>query len=167
MEYECSQARGWIGASAAGLNLSHSSVGIQAASVAHTTAHSNGRSLTHWARPGLKPASSWILVTFVTAEPWWELEEYFYFLKNIFIRVDLQCSINFYCTAKWPSYTYIYMHSFSHIIFHYVPSQMIRVPYAIQQDLIAYLLDIQKSCEGNTVFLCISYPVSFTPPLTS
>ena len=32
-------------------------------------------------------------------------------------------SINFCCTAKWPSYTYI--HSFSHIIFHHAPSQEI------------------------------------------
>ena len=28
----------------------------------YITAHSNTRSLTHWARPGIKPASSWILV---------------------------------------------------------------------------------------------------------
>ena len=30
------------------------------------TAHSNARSLTHWAGPGIKYASSWILVAFVT-----------------------------------------------------------------------------------------------------
>ena len=28
--------------------------------------------LTHWARPGIKPMSLWILVRFITAEPWWE-----------------------------------------------------------------------------------------------
>ena len=31
-----------------------------------TTAHSNTRSLTHWARPGIDPASLWILVGFVS-----------------------------------------------------------------------------------------------------
>ena len=40
----------------------------------HHTAHTNARSLTHWARPGIKPASSWLLVRFVTAEPQWELQ---------------------------------------------------------------------------------------------
>ena len=31
------------------------------------------RSLTYWARPGIEPASSGILVIFVSTEPWWEL----------------------------------------------------------------------------------------------
>ena len=39
------------------------------ASVTHTTAYSNAGSLTHWARSGIKPASSRILVGFLTAEP--------------------------------------------------------------------------------------------------
>ena len=34
-------------------------------STAHTTAHHNTRSLTHWVRPGIKSASSWILVEFI------------------------------------------------------------------------------------------------------
>ena len=28
---------------------------------------------THWVRPGIEPASSWLLVSFVTTEPQWEL----------------------------------------------------------------------------------------------
>ena len=32
--------------------------------VCYTTAHGNARSFTHWARPGIEPASSWILVGF-------------------------------------------------------------------------------------------------------
>ena len=48
--YVSSQARGWIRAAAAGLCHSHSNVG----------------SLTQWARPGIGPASSWILVGFIT-----------------------------------------------------------------------------------------------------
>ena len=34
------------------------------------------RSPTHWARPGIEPASSWILVRFVSAAPPWELGVY-------------------------------------------------------------------------------------------
>ena len=47
---------------------------IQAASVTYTTAQGNAISLTHWARPGIKPTSSWILVGFVTTEPQRELQ---------------------------------------------------------------------------------------------
>ena len=40
--------------------------GIQLASATYTTVHGNARSLTHWARPGIKPVCSWILVGLVT-----------------------------------------------------------------------------------------------------
>ena len=40
--------------------------GIRGASVTYATACSSARSLTHWARPEIEPASSWILVGFVT-----------------------------------------------------------------------------------------------------
>ena len=43
----------------------------------HTTAHSNAGSPTHWARPGIEPASSWILVGFISTVPQWELPSYF------------------------------------------------------------------------------------------
>ena len=47
------------------------------------------------------------------------LSIHFFFMIFIFsIIVDLQCSVNFYCTAKWPHHTYRY--SFSHIILHHV-----------------------------------------------
>ena len=46
---------------------------IWAASASYTTAHGNAGSLTHWIRTGIKPASSWILVRFVSAEPLREL----------------------------------------------------------------------------------------------
>ena len=36
---------------------------------AYTTAHGNTGSLTHLARPGIEPASSWILVRFLSAVP--------------------------------------------------------------------------------------------------
>ena len=67
-EYGSSQARGLIGAAAAGLHHSHSNTGsrIWASSVTYTTAHVNTRSLTHWVGPSVEPATSWILVRFVT-----------------------------------------------------------------------------------------------------
>ena len=40
---------------------------------AYTTVHGNAGSLTHYVRPGIEPASSWILVGFISAEPQWEL----------------------------------------------------------------------------------------------
>ena len=42
---------------------------IRAASVTYTTAYVNTGSLTHWVRPGIKHASSWMLVRFVSTEP--------------------------------------------------------------------------------------------------
>ena len=46
---------------------------IQAMSAVCTSAHSNARSLTHWAGPGTEPTSSRIPVRFITTEPRWEL----------------------------------------------------------------------------------------------
>ena len=51
---------------------------IRVARVTCTTAHGNARSFTYWARPAIKPASSWILVEFVSPEPQWELQGFFY-----------------------------------------------------------------------------------------
>ena len=61
MVYGSSQARGWVGAKAAGLHHSHSNDGSEPSGT-YTTAHSNARSLTHWARPGVEHTSSWMLV---------------------------------------------------------------------------------------------------------
>ena len=66
--YGASQARGLIGATAAGLQHR-----IWAATVAYTTAHSNARSLTHWLRPGIKLATSSFLVRSFSTAPHREL----------------------------------------------------------------------------------------------
>ena len=50
-----------------------------ATSATYTTAHINARSLTYWARPGIKPASSWMPVRFVSTEPRWEVLIYICF----------------------------------------------------------------------------------------
>ena len=54
----------------------------------YTTAHGNTGSLTHWARPGIESASSWILVRFLSSEPQQELSTfnlYFTFGKFMFL----------------------------------------------------------------------------------
>ena len=48
--------------------------GIRTAATGLHHSHSNARSLTHWAQPGIEPTSSWTLVGIVTAEPQWELQ---------------------------------------------------------------------------------------------
>ena len=61
-----SQARGWIGAVAAGLYHTHSNARSEPhLRPTYTTAHGNARSLTHWARQGIKTVSSWILDSFL------------------------------------------------------------------------------------------------------
>ena len=71
--YEGSQARGPVGAVATGLHHSHSNEGSKLHLPAYTRVHGNARSLTHWARPGTEPTSSWMLVRFVSTEPQQEL----------------------------------------------------------------------------------------------
>ena len=57
--YGSCRAGGWI--TAAGLYQ----LQIWAASVTYTAADGNARSLIHWARPGVEPPFSWILVRFL------------------------------------------------------------------------------------------------------
>ena len=46
---------------------------IWAASAMYTTVHSSVGYLTHWAKSGIEPATSWFLVGFVSAAPRWGL----------------------------------------------------------------------------------------------
>ena len=46
---------------------------VQTASLTYTTAQGNARSLTYQARPGIEPASSWILVRFINHRAMTEL----------------------------------------------------------------------------------------------
>ena len=59
-----------------GGSQARSQIRAVAATLHHS--HSNAGSLTHWARPGIQPKSSWILVGFVnhgatTGTPTWDL----------------------------------------------------------------------------------------------
>ena len=49
----------------------------------YTTTPGNARSSTRWARPGMEPASSWMLGRFISVEPRRELQELFiYYIKQ-------------------------------------------------------------------------------------
>ena len=54
---------------------------IQATSSTYTTAHGNTGPLTHCARPGIEPLTSWFLVRFVSTAPPWDLFFFCFFLK--------------------------------------------------------------------------------------
>ena len=72
MAYGVSQARGRIGATAAGLHHSHSNAG----SKPHLgLCHSSWQRqiLTHWVRPGIEPTTSCFLVRFTSTAPQQEL----------------------------------------------------------------------------------------------
>ena len=71
--YGSFQARGRIRGAAATLCHSLRNTGSEPHLWPTPQLTGNTGSLTHWARPGIKPVSSWILVGFVTIEPRWEL----------------------------------------------------------------------------------------------
>ena len=73
---------------------------VQAASATYTTTQSNARFLTHWGRPGIKPATSWFLVGFVSAEPRWELHVFCF-------KWDLQCLFQVLCLFVLPHRQYV------------------------------------------------------------
>ena len=79
--YGASQARGQNGAAATYLHHSHSNTESEPClRPTYTIAHSNARSLACWARPGIEPVSSWMLVRFISTEPQWECLSHFWFV---------------------------------------------------------------------------------------
>ena len=61
---------------------------IWVASATYATAHSTLVSLTHWARPGIEPASSWMPVRCTSTEPWWELHQNTLYWCYLFISLS-------------------------------------------------------------------------------
>ena len=55
------RARGWISYSVPANATAMATPDPSRGCKLHTTAHGNTGSLTHWARPGIKPVSSWII----------------------------------------------------------------------------------------------------------
>ena len=91
---------------------------IRAKSSTYTTAHGNTRSLTHWARPGFEPASSWILVRFVSPEPRRELL-HVVLICICLIANDIQHLYSVYFPSVVPLWWNVFsvLHSFSNWIF--------------------------------------------------
>ena len=84
---------------------------IWTASVSYTTPHNNGGSLTHWAGPGIKPMSSWILDRFVIPELQQEFPFLFMFLLGWFPFTLCLCLLQWmYClvlTCTCPVFKYV------------------------------------------------------------
>ena len=79
--------------------------GIQPMTVNCTTAHWNASTLTHWARPELKPASSWVLVGFVNhwarkGTPYWVFKSY-----AVAWLVPPEATKNMLLNGHWPMLT--------------------------------------------------------------
>ena len=80
--YGGSQARGWIRATPVGLATATATQDPSHVCSLHDS-HGNARSLTHWGRPGIEPATSWFLVGFVSDVPQRELPLInFYWLRT-------------------------------------------------------------------------------------
>ena len=87
------RARGLIRATAAGLYHSYSNARSKPhLRTAPHTAHGNAGSLTHWARPGIEPATSWFLVRFVSAVPHQEMQQTYRF-NAISIKIPTALAI--------------------------------------------------------------------------
>ena len=91
--------------------------GIQATSSTYTTAHGNARYLT-WARPGIKPPSSLILVRHVITEPQQELPILLFLVRKHwnpkvhqqgidYINYDRFIAIEYYVLLKNIMYLYV------------------------------------------------------------
>ena len=141
------------------LRHSHQQHRIQSTSATCAVACSNTGYLTHWARPGITPASSrrqhWVLnplslsenfsahFLFFLFSPFF----YYYFLHFIpwftmFCQFLLYNKvIQFYIYIYIYIYTYILFLALSSIIFHHKWLDIVHC--AIQQDLIAYPLHMQ------------------------
>ena len=63
-------------------------------SATYTTVYGNPRSLTHWARPWIKPATSWLLVGFVSTVPQWELLCLSFWLSQFKLSITLAAFFN-------------------------------------------------------------------------
>ena len=108
--------------------------GTKATSVTYTTSHGNARPLTHRARPGIEPMSSWILVRFVTTEPRWELQ---YFFLEVFNDNHIGGSIGS-VYSHFPVFTEIGPRTFADTKIHGCSSPLYKmdgtgVPIVVQQ----------------------------------
>ena len=73
----------------AGLHHSHSNARSEPPLRLTPQLSAPSESFTHWARPGIEPASSWLLVGFLTTEPRWELPLFCSYLFIFLFRAAL------------------------------------------------------------------------------
>ena len=99
-------ARGWIRTAAASLHHSHQHR-IRATSATYTTAHSNAGSLTHWAGPGIEPATSWFLVRFLSTAPRRELRQHLILEKPVTPSSVTKCFWTFSPHPLWMKGLYL------------------------------------------------------------
>ena len=109
----------------------------------YATVYINTRSLTCWARPGIKPASLWILVRFITTEPHQEFLTYRFFrccclrMLNIYFLSKLQL----YSTVLLAVVIILYMRA-SEFIYNwkFVPFEQSLLIYQTLQSLATIIL---------------------------
>ena len=77
-------------AAPAAYGSSKARVQIRTTSSTCTTVHGNAGSLTHWVRPGIKPATSWLPFRFISTVPRWEFLESSLYL-SISLPLNLAC----------------------------------------------------------------------------
>ena len=87
-------------------------------SVTYTAAHSNAGSLTHWGRPGIELASSWILVGLFTTEPQRELPGTFLKTWPRSFWIDMKGCLNILLSLKISKYSpsFVILCSFSTVV---------------------------------------------------
>ena len=97
---------------------------VQALSATYITAHNNARSLTHWARLRIEPASSGILVWFITTEPQGEFHKILHLITSArslwHVRCHIHWSLKLGC--HWEALIAYHREVFFNFLFKYVCS---------------------------------------------
>ena len=116
----------------------------------YTIAHSNTRSLTDWTRPRINPASSWMLVRFVSAEPLWGLYGAlilnFWILEFYFILGNhLVFSVKYFTEKKsFSSY-------FCFTFFFLISLRHLNIPWTLEEEIYHLFVSVlQLNTTKNT-----------------
>jgi len=127
----------------------------------HTTAHGNTRSLTHWARPGIEPATSWFLVGFISTAPWQEL----WYSKYCIYLILTTNNCSFPYAENWVSIAYRvqFLQSGWIVISFLLDSKPCILPLCIS--LLCPLLLSRQFCHLSLV-ISSSYQITFFTPLS-